>query len=70
MKIKNYVLGGWHEGDGDGKALYNAITGEQIAAATTQGLDFGEILYYGREHGGSVLRKMTFHERGRMQKAL
>ncbi len=70
MKLKNYVHGKWEEGSGEGKPLYNAITGEVIAHATTAGLDFGDMLRYGREVGSPALRKMTFHERGRMLKAL
>lgn len=70
MKLENYVLGNWIAGDGDGKKLHNAVTGEEIATATTAGLDFDDILKYGRQHGNKALRKMTFHERGRMLKAL
>ena len=69
-KLGNYVLGGWSEGDGEGKLLLNAIDGNPIAAATTKGLDFAEILDYGRKVGGPALRKMTFRERGLMLKAL
>ena len=36
----------------------------------SKGLDFGEMMDYAREVGGPTLRKMTFHERGRMLKAL
>ncbi len=50
--------------------LYDAVSGAEVATASSQGLDFGEILEYGRSTGGPVLRKMTFHERGRMLKAL
>lgn len=70
MKLQNYILGKWTTGEGDGKALHNAINGEVIATASTKGLDFGEMLEYGRKVGGPALRKMTFHERGRMLKAL
>jgi oxepin-CoA hydrolase/3-oxo-5,6-dehydrosuberyl-CoA semialdehyde dehydrogenase len=70
MKLKNYVTGKWIEGDGDGKPLFNAITGEQIATASTAGISFEEILKYGRQTGNPALRKMTFQERGRMIKAL
>jgi oxepin-CoA hydrolase/3-oxo-5,6-dehydrosuberyl-CoA semialdehyde dehydrogenase len=70
MKLQNYILGKWTTGEGDGKALHNAITGEVIATASTKGLDFGEMLEYGRKVGGPALRKMTFHERGRMLKSL
>ena len=70
MKLKNYALGKWIEGDGDGTALFNAVTGEQIASASSKGLDFAEMMEYARRTGGPTLRKMTFHERGRMIKAL
>jgi oxepin-CoA hydrolase/3-oxo-5,6-dehydrosuberyl-CoA semialdehyde dehydrogenase len=70
MKLENYILGKWVTGDGDGQALYDAVTGERIAYATTKGLDFSSILQYGREVGNTSLRKLTFHERGRMLKAL
>ncbi len=70
MKLQNYILGKWTAGEGDGKELHNAINGEVIATASTKGLDFGEMLDYGRKVGGPALRKMTFHERGRMMKAL
>ncbi|MGN6298567.1 MAG: phenylacetic acid degradation bifunctional protein PaaZ [Ginsengibacter sp.] len=70
MKLQNYVLGNWMEGDGDGQPLYNAVNGQIIANATTKGLDFASILDYGRQKGSTTLRKMTFQERGRMLKAL
>lgn len=69
-KLQNYYCGAWVNGEGDGQALYNAITGESIATASSKGLDFGAMLNYARTNGGSKLRKMTFQERGRMLKAL
>ncbi|MFT3682025.1 MAG: phenylacetic acid degradation bifunctional protein PaaZ [Ferruginibacter sp.] len=69
-KLANYITGSWITGDGDGQLLYNAVTGEAIAAATTKGLDFKSILEYGRNVGNPALRKMTFHQRGRMLKEL
>lgn len=69
-KLGNYITGNWITGDGDGQALYNAVTGEAIGSATTKGLDFKSILDYGRNVGNPALRKMTFHERGNMLKAL
>ena len=70
MILKNYALGQWTTGEGDGQALFNAITGEQIAKTSSKGLDFGEMMNYARKVGGPTLRKMTFHERGRMLKAI
>ncbi|WP_276480739.1 phenylacetic acid degradation bifunctional protein PaaZ [Paraflavitalea pollutisoli] len=69
-KLANYVTGQWITGDGDGQALYHAVNGSLIGHATTQGLDFGSVLDYGRRTGGPALRKLTFHDRGRLLKAL
>ncbi|MEO6489553.1 MAG: phenylacetic acid degradation bifunctional protein PaaZ [Ferruginibacter sp.] len=70
QKLGNYITGRWIEGDGDGQLLYNAVSGEPIAIATTDGLDFESILNYARQKGNVALRKMTFQERGRMLRAL
>lgn len=69
-KLENYVSGKWIAGDGEGSALYNAVNGELIGHVSTKGLDFVSILEYGRTKGNPALRKMTFHERGRMLRAL
>lgn len=69
-KLGNYITGKWINGDGEGQPLYNAITGEAIANASTEGLDFESVLKYARETGNRALRKMTFQERGRMLRAL
>lgn len=70
MKLKNYATGKWIEGEGKGKELFNAISGEVIATASSSGVSFEEMLHYARTIGGPPLRKMTFPERGRMLKAL
>lgn len=69
-KLENYITGKWITGDGDGQTLYNAVTGEPVAAASTKGLDFKAITEYARNVGNPALRKMTFHARGNMLKAL
>lgn len=70
MKLQNFALGRWINGSGEGQPLYDASTGDLVATATSNGLDFGEMLEYGRKTGNKNLRKMTFQERGRMLKAL
>lgn len=70
IKLGNYVNGQWREGEGEGKAVFDAVTGEVIAHATTKGIDLGTVLAYGREKGGPPLRKMTFQQRGNMLKKL
>ena len=70
MKLENYVTGRWITGEGEGEVLYDAVTDEPLTTVSTKGLDFASILKYGRETGNTALRKFTFHERGRMLKAL
>jgi oxepin-CoA hydrolase/3-oxo-5,6-dehydrosuberyl-CoA semialdehyde dehydrogenase len=68
--LQNYALGRWTAGRGQQQELYDACTGEVIATASSEGLDFAEMMHYARLKGNKALRKMTFHERGRMIKAL
>jgi oxepin-CoA hydrolase/3-oxo-5,6-dehydrosuberyl-CoA semialdehyde dehydrogenase len=70
MKLKNYIAGQWVEGSGKGSTLYHAVTGEEVAQAGSEGLDFKAMLQYARSVGGPALRSMTFHERSRRIKAL
>jgi oxepin-CoA hydrolase / 3-oxo-5,6-dehydrosuberyl-CoA semialdehyde dehydrogenase len=70
MKLQNFVAGRWVEGDGPGTPLLHAVTGEVVAHATSQGIDFRQMLDYARNVGGPALRRMTFHQRARMLKAM
>ena len=69
-KLENFVTNEWITGDGEGQALYDAVTGETIAMATANGLDFKSMIEYAHTIGNANLRKLTFHERGRMLRAL
>ena len=69
-RYQNYILGNWEDGSGEETLLFNSITGAAIGSVSSAGINFSEVLEYGRTKGGSVLRKMTFQERGRMLKAL
>ena len=68
--FQNYILGSWEKGDGIETNLYNAINGDALGGVSSAGIDYKEVLKYGRNIGGPALRKMTFQERGRMLKAL
>lgn len=63
-------MGQWRFGEGRAQEVLNAITGEKIADVSSEGLDFKGMLEYGRNVGGPKLRKMTFHERAFMLKAM
>jgi len=69
-QLKNYAEGKWVTAKKEGDVLYNAVTGDAIYTASSEGLDFGAMMDYARKVGGPALRKLTFHERGRMLKAL
>ncbi|MBS1643871.1 MAG: phenylacetic acid degradation bifunctional protein PaaZ [Bacteroidetes bacterium] len=69
-QLKNYAEGAWRISEKSGETLHNAITGEAIYTASSDGLDFGAMMNYARQVGGPLLRKLTFQERGRMLKAL
>jgi oxepin-CoA hydrolase / 3-oxo-5,6-dehydrosuberyl-CoA semialdehyde dehydrogenase len=70
QKLGNYIKGQWVEGDGEGQPLFNAVTGDVVAYASTRGIDLGGMVQFARKTGNTSLRKMTFHERGRMLRAL
>lgn len=69
-QLLNYACGQWVAGADKGQDLFNAITGDAIATASSKGLDFARMCDYARTVGGPKLRKMTFQERGLMLKAL
>jgi oxepin-CoA hydrolase/3-oxo-5,6-dehydrosuberyl-CoA semialdehyde dehydrogenase len=70
MRLQSYAQGEWVTGTGRATELFHAVTGEKIAEATSEGLDFKGMLEYGRRVGGPKLRAMTFHQRARMLKAM
>jgi oxepin-CoA hydrolase/3-oxo-5,6-dehydrosuberyl-CoA semialdehyde dehydrogenase len=70
MRLQNYALGQWVEGTGAPAELRHAVTGDVVALASAEGLDFAEMTAYARRVGGPALRALTFHERARRLKAL
>jgi oxepin-CoA hydrolase/3-oxo-5,6-dehydrosuberyl-CoA semialdehyde dehydrogenase len=69
-KLENYAEGKWVAGTKSAETLYNAVTGDAIYTAGSEGLDFGAMMQYARKVGGPALRKLTFQQRGLMLKAL
>lgn len=70
QQLQSYVNGRWTSGEGKEQSLYDAVTGDVIAQTSTNGIDFGAVLDHARKNGNPRLRSMTFHERGRMLRAL
>ena len=68
--LESYVGGEWVKGTGEGSTLLNAATGTPVARIDSSGVDFAGALAYGRDVVGPKLRRLSFHERAQMLKAL
>ncbi len=69
-QLLNYERDRWIAGDGNLAEIPSAIDGSPVALTGSGGIDFGAMLRHARDVGGPALRKLTFHERARMLKAL
>ena len=69
-QLGNFALGEWVQGQGRTADLVHAVTGEVIGQASSGGLDFAAMADYARTVGGPALRRLTFHERAAMLKAV
>lgn len=68
--LRSHLSGTWQTGSGEGRPLYDAVTGEEVARICSDGLDLAGALEYGRRTGGPALRELTFHQRAALLKAL
>ncbi|TDE86312.1 phenylacetic acid degradation bifunctional protein PaaZ [Deinococcus sp. S9] len=69
LRPASYVYGTWHTAP-EGQTLYDAVYGRPVAVISSEGVDFAAALRYGREVGGPALRRLTFHTRARLLRAL
>ena len=69
-QLESFIAGRWQTGAGTAVALRDATTGEVIANASSDGLDLSVSLTHAREVGGPNLRRLTFHDRAAVIKAL
>lgn len=70
LDVASYAAGEWIAPDAGAREVESAITGRVIARAGQDRLDTGAMLDHARRVGGPALRKLTFHDRARMLKAL
>ncbi len=68
--LRSYVGGNWVTPDGEGRPVFDAVTGAEVARISAAGLDMAAALTYGRAVGGPGLRELTFHQRAALLKAL
>ena len=69
MQLQSYASGRWFTGEG-GDEIMHAIQGSPVCTISSRGLDFAAMLQHGRNTGGPLLRKLTFHDRALRLKAL
>ena len=70
MRLMSYSAGRWVAGTSRPAILAHAVTGEPFAEIDSTGLDFAAMLHHARSVGGPALRKLTFHQRALLLKAL
>jgi oxepin-CoA hydrolase/3-oxo-5,6-dehydrosuberyl-CoA semialdehyde dehydrogenase len=70
LTLLNYARDQWVQGAGQLVEVPSAVNGEVVAATGSSGLDFKAMLDHARDVGGPALRRLTFHERAHMLKAL
>jgi len=68
--LPSYTGGQWRTPSGEGAPLLDAVTGEEVARVSSEGIDMAAALDYGRAVGGPALRELTFHERAALLKSL
>ncbi len=70
LKLLNYAQDSWYGATSGLAPVESAVTGEVVAETGSGGLDFAAMLDHARKVGGPALRRLTFHERAHMLKAL
>ena len=68
--VQSFVKGAWLQSNDSARPIYSAITGEMIARAGNDALDVVGMLDFAKSVGGPNLRKLSFHARARMLKAV
>src|SRR5260221_3829755 len=61
--LASYTGGQWRAPSGEGAPLHDAVTGDEVARISSDGIDKAAALDYGRAVGGPALRELTFHQR-------
>jgi oxepin-CoA hydrolase / 3-oxo-5,6-dehydrosuberyl-CoA semialdehyde dehydrogenase len=68
--LRSYVGGTWQSPAGEGRPVFDAVTGDEVARLSSEGIDLAAALAYGRSVGGPALRALTFPQRAALLKAL
>lgn len=69
-QLDSYLEGSWQSGDGTARPLINPTTEQEIAHVRSITGSLAGALRWGRELGGTNLRKLSFAERGALLKQM
>src|SRR5258708_22017475 len=61
--LRSYAGGSWVTPAGEGRPVFDAVTGDEVARVSSAGVDLAAALDHGRSAGGPALRELTFHQR-------
>jgi oxepin-CoA hydrolase / 3-oxo-5,6-dehydrosuberyl-CoA semialdehyde dehydrogenase len=68
--LRSYVGGAWITPAAEGRPVFDAVTGAEVARVSSAGVDLAAAVEYGRSTGGPALRELTFHQRAALLKSL
>ncbi|MGH9069266.1 MAG: phenylacetic acid degradation bifunctional protein PaaZ [Acidimicrobiales bacterium] len=68
--LPSFVSGSWARPDEEGRPLYDAVTGEEVARLSSAGIDMALVLEHGRQVGGPTLRELGFQGRAAVLRSL
>jgi 3,4-dehydroadipyl-CoA semialdehyde dehydrogenase len=64
--LESYLSGRWLRGEGVETRLVDPVKGDELATASTRGIDLKAALEFGRTQGQGALRTMSYAERGKL----
>ncbi|MEP1442784.1 MAG: phenylacetic acid degradation bifunctional protein PaaZ [Hyphomicrobiales bacterium] len=70
LSLNSFAHGEWIPANGEKRSIPSAVTGATIAEIGSTPLAFCDMVDFAVTKGGPSLRKMTFHDRARILKAL
>jgi oxepin-CoA hydrolase/3-oxo-5,6-dehydrosuberyl-CoA semialdehyde dehydrogenase len=68
--LESYAAGHWFRARAEGEPLLDAVTGDEVARLSSEGLDLGVMTEHARRVGGPAVRELTFHQRAGLIKEL
>ena len=68
--VRSFAAGAWVDCNEAARTIHSAITGDAIARAGNDKLAVTGMLEYAKNLGGQNLRKLSFHDRAKMLKAV